>query len=35
MLGEELKPVICSKDRGMLTNGVVCIMTTLELIWQQ
>jgi hypothetical protein len=35
MLEEALKPAICSKHRGILTNGVVCIMKILNLIWQQ
>jgi len=35
MLEKDLKPAVCSKHRGMLTNGAVFIMTMLDLIWKQ
>jgi hypothetical protein len=35
MLWEKLKPTIHSKPRGMLSKKLFCIMTMLDLIWQQ
>jgi hypothetical protein len=35
MLEEDFKSAILSKCRGMLTNGVVLHLTTLDLMWQQ
>jgi hypothetical protein len=36
MLVEELKPVICSKHKGLLTNGVVLHHdSAFNVIWQQ